>query len=299
MDLVSSNNTMYWHNRTVERLLYDHLIHPHELYVGTNHGVDLLLPDRIRTPGPDEWFNAVNLEWMSDHLHPRVCYHAACQPNPGAGEAGQRIGDWRGLALAQNGDVWVAGKWTAGAIRPVEDDFRYSTDPTAFMNRWSSRPGELAFSHAFGDPYTYSSGSGFINEPVFKVPQEGDPVQLSAASVAPDGRIWFGSGAFYPPDGPNYGIAVWDGHSFVTYSPTRDLGLPEEFVQDLIALPDGRIAIALPNSGVVLWKPSDGTSKPLEGLADPHVRRMELDAMVKPPVLHVSTYSGATLVVLP
>jgi hypothetical protein len=43
-DLSSSNTAQFWHNRTVQRLVYDHFLHPHELYVGTNHGVDRLWP---------------------------------------------------------------------------------------------------------------------------------------------------------------------------------------------------------------------------------------------------------------
>jgi hypothetical protein len=188
----------------------------------------------------------------------------------------------------------VAGKWTAGAIRPVAESFRQSADPTTYLNQWVTRQGQ-AFSKAFGDPYFYSGGTGFINEPVFRVPQEGDTVNLSAVSVAPDGRVWFASA---PPDaaaGPSYGIAVWDGHSFHVYSPTRDLGLSEENVQDLVALPDGRMALAFRQSGVVLWNPASGDRQTLKGLPDPQVYRLELDTMMKPAVLHISTMSGATL----
>src|SRR5205823_2485767 len=50
-DMVSGNSTFYWHNRTVERMIYDHFIHPHELYVGTDHGIDKISAD-LWTPLP-------------------------------------------------------------------------------------------------------------------------------------------------------------------------------------------------------------------------------------------------------
>src|SRR5207253_39130 len=103
----------------------------------TNHGVDLIRPDHYRQPKSTEWFNDVNKEWMADHLHPRVCYHHAC-----AGEADQRMGDWRGLALAPDGGLWVAGRWTAGKIRWDQS-----------LPDWFGRPGAQAFEIAFGDPY--------------------------------------------------------------------------------------------------------------------------------------------------
>lgn len=287
-DMVYSGTVQYWHNRTVARMVYDHFYHPHELYVGTGHGVDLMRPDRFRYPRPGEWFNTVNLEWMSDHLHPQVCYHATCDQAPTA----QRFGEWRGLALAPDGDLWVAGKWAAGKIR---------WDPD--LARWFSRPGEQAFSITFGDPYpTPPTSDGFINEPVFRVPLEGDEVMLSAVSVAPDGRVWFASGPYYPPE-TNYGVAVWNGRSFRRYDPISELGMAEANVRDLIALPDGRIVFAGPRTGLVLWNPSTGAHQSLRAptwLPDDFVERLELDRMVSPPALHVSTNSGATVIrVLP
>ena len=97
IDMVAgAHGAQFWHNRTVERMLFDHFIHPHDLYVGSGHGVDFIKPDRYRAPNPGEWFDAANLEYMADHLHARVCFHETCPDNS---EAGQRMGDWRGLAL--------------------------------------------------------------------------------------------------------------------------------------------------------------------------------------------------------
>ncbi|MEN9797462.1 MAG: hypothetical protein RL653_1158 [Pseudomonadota bacterium] len=283
MDLVANaHGAQYWHNRTVYRLLYDHMIHPGELYVGTNHGVTLLRPDLYREPLPGEWFDTVNQEWMADHLHARVCHHAPCT----AGTENQRMGEWRGLALSADGLLWTAGRWTAGAIRWEAD-----------LVRWYMRPGDEAFAYAFGDPYPQPpSSSGFVNEPVFRVPQEGDAVNLTAVAVAPDGRAWFASGPSYGTgvDAVAYGIASWDGLAFTPVDPAV-LGAPERVVRDLVALPDGRLAVAFPQSGVLLWHPDTGATTWLRagaGLPDDRVLRLELDDRVTPAALRVSTAAG-------
>ena len=49
-DLVSTTTAQFWHNRSVQRMLYDHFQHAHELYVGTNHGVDRVGPTSTGRP---------------------------------------------------------------------------------------------------------------------------------------------------------------------------------------------------------------------------------------------------------
>ena len=65
-------------------------------------------------PNSGEWFDNAAKEYMADHLHPRVCFLVPCVAGS---ESNQRMGDWRGLAIAPDGDLWVAGKWTAGKAR--------------------------------------------------------------------------------------------------------------------------------------------------------------------------------------
>ncbi len=287
--VANAHGAQYWHNRTVHRMVYDHFVHQRELYVGMNHGVTRVRPDQYRKPEPGEWFDKVNMEYMADHLHPRVCFHAPCDPNS---EANQRMGGWRGLAIALDGDLWVAGKWTAGKIR---------YDPS--LVTWFSRPGAKAFAVAFGDPYPVpANAEGFVNEPVFKVLLEGDPVNLVAVAVAPDGRVWFATSGYDVGPQKMYGLAVWDGRKFVVYEP-KATGLPEAEIRDLVALPDGRLVIAGPRSGLVVWDPRTNASTPMRTpayLADDRVKRVQLDTMVNPPALQVATELGASFIrVLP
>ena len=279
-DLVNSSTAQFWHNRTVQRLLYDHVLHPHELYVGTNHGVDRIWPDKYRAPKGGEWFLAATHDWMSDHLHPQVCYHHACS----ASESDLRLGDWKGLALSTDGNLWVAGRWTAGQIRWTQD-----------LAGWLNRPGNQIYAVAFGDPYKGPCGSAFCNQPVFMVPAEGDVISIQAAAVAADGRVWFASGQTTTYDAPR-GLSVWDGKSFRYFDPMRDAGMAENDVRDMVSLPDGRLVLAGSSSGLVFWNPQTGARAALRAgadLPDDHVLRLKLDRMVDPPTLYVATWGGA------
>jgi len=280
MDLVSSVSAQFWENRRIERLLYDHA--RRELYAGTNHGVDRLQPDAFRNPKPGEWFLAPTREWLSDHLHPRVCFHKACTGDESKDT--QMIGDWRGLALAPDGDLWVAGKWTAGKIRWTQQ-----------LSQWHARIGADTFAIAFGDPYDAATGR---NPPVFRPPREGDPVDLSAVTVAKDGTVWFASGP-QSSSSRAYGIASWDGKAFRYFDPIRDAGLPESNVRDLVALTDGRLAVAS-FSALVLWDPAAGRHTAVGGIPGGSIQMLELDRRVAPATLHVATEQGAAaLRVLP
>jgi hypothetical protein len=239
-DLVAGVSAQFWHDRTVQRLLYDHV------------------------------------------QHPRVCYHAAC-----SGDSNQRIGDWRGLALAPDGDLWVAGKWTAGKIRWTADNAT-----------WYSRRGAQAFALDFGDPYPQQTSTpGFFNEPVFRVAQEGDTVSLSAVAVGKDGRVWFASDPLSSRD-LAWGVAAWDGRTFRAVDPQAELGLAEAAVRDVVALPDGRLVFAAPSTGLVVYDPATLAHVALRGravLPDDRVLRLDLDARVRPFALHVATAGGAAV----
>ncbi len=276
-DMVATGMGMnFWHNRTVYRMVYDHVIHPHTLYVGTDHGVDMMYPDRYREPKPGEWTGFAIQDYMSDHLHVQVCFHddPTCL---NGGEGNARMGDWRGLAIAPDGDLWHAGRWSAGKIRWVAD-----------LTQWNMRSGEAAYSEAFGN-------GGSV--PVFPVAQIGDVVSLSAVTVASDGSAWFARSFFYEAGAG--GIAHYLGNDRWEYhSPSTELGLPSDDVQDMVALPDGRLVVASAQAGLVFWNPKTGEHKAVragQGIPDDHVTQLELDTMVSPPALHVSTTGGAAV----
>jgi hypothetical protein len=283
MDLVANHQGgNFWHDRTVQSLAFDHVVHPHTLYVGTNHGVTMILPDRFRNPRPGEWYDNAYSEWMADHLHARVCDPGPCP----AVEGPQRMGDWAGLAVDAQGNLWHAGRWTAGLIT-------WDADPLA----WVGRNGH-AFALAFGDPYPLApNAAGFVNEPVFRVAREGDSPHLTGVAVCPDGRVWFSSTG--PSSGTGDTVAVWDGHAFRSFAATA-LGLGESAVKDVACLPDGRVVLGGSHSGAVLYDPATSTSRPLPGLPGSGVQDLEVDRMVSPPTLHVATDGGAAAIrVLP
>lgn len=282
-DLVANQQGgNFWHDRTVQSLAFDHFVHRHTLYVGTNHGVTMILPDRFRLPRPGEWFDSAYSEWMGDHLHARVCDPGPCP----AVEGPQRMGDWAGLDVDGRGDLWHAGRWTAGLIT-------WAASPV----EWVARNGR-AFAQAFGDPYpTAPNAEGFRNEPVFPVAREGDSPHLTGVAVCPDGRVWFSSSG--PSSGTGDTVAVWNGRSFRTFAAAA-LGLGGSAVKDLACLPDGRVVLASPTSGAVVFDPARNASKPVPGLPGGRVLDLEVDRMVSPPTLHVATDGGAAaLRVLP
>ena len=117
-------------------------------------------------------------------------------------------------------------------------------------------------------------------------------------AVAKDGRVWFASGPNITTD-TSYGVAVWDGHKFTVYDPQKQLGMSEKLVQDLATLPDGRIVLAGRTTGLVLYDPATGKSTAMRGtsyLPSDRVSRIEVDRMVSPPALLVSTDAGVAVI---
>jgi len=309
-DLVSGNTTAFWHCRDIQRMVFDHFVHKHELYAGTEHGIDKLTPDKWfqaldQNGKPKAWVYTDNQYWMADHLHPRVCKHQECsQTNPNANT--QMMGDWKGLAIGPDGDLWVGGKWSAGKIiytpLPAELDANGVPNPGGKAG-WYQRLGEDAYKHVFGDPWCGSAGqvnrwngSQWVlvscpafsgSPPVFMPPMEGDPVFINGVTVAPNGIVWWSS--------PQYGIASFEEKVGFKYFDPSAMGVAGS-VTDIVALPDGRLAIGSNGGGITLWDPATHTSKSIRagaGLPDNTVNRMELDMMVNPPVLHVATGTGA------
>jgi hypothetical protein len=66
----------------------------------------------------------------------------------------------------------------------------------------------------------------------------------------------------------------------------------------VIALPDGRLVLAGPNSGLMFWNPATGERQRYQveqGLPDDRVLRMYLDTMISPPALYISTAGGGAV----
>jgi len=229
------------------------------------------------------------------------------------------MGDWRGLAIAPDGDLWVGGKFSAGKILYVPENAEMKPDGTPDPQGdkgWFQRGG-AAFKYTFGFQFCGTSGAVSLwqshgwartacspqsgTPPVFWPPNPGDPVDISAVTVTPDGKSWWAGG----PTGstPAYGIASFDGRRFTYYDPIHDAKMRESNVVDMLALPDGRLVLASEGSGLTFWDPVKRTSVPMgagQGIPDDHVVRLELDTMVTPPALHVATRGGAAVLrVLP
>jgi len=245
-DLRNSNDGFYYETRTIMSMVYDHFQHPGELYVGSNHGVTLIRSAKWRLPANSTEASdpiQVEREWFADHVHPWVCRGGPCSDPTRA----SMFGDWFGLALAPDGRLWMGGLTSAGAIN-------WKAALSDWVQSWAPfNP----FVPAFGDPYPG-------NPPVFNPPREGDPVNIRGVAVTPDGVVWFASGEVEAWRGPTYGLASWDGHSFLHVDPTA-LGAIEYNILELTILPDGRLVLGFPSSGLLVWKPSmsstSGTKK--------------------------------------
>src|SRR5216683_6583527 len=197
IQMLSGDSAAFWHHRDVLRLIYDHFKHPHELYVGTNHGIDRMTPDKFTTPvvnpgypGEETWAPDT-YAWMADHLHPQAC---SCGPCPLVGDGPLLLGDWRGLAVTANGNLLVGGRWAAGKIKWVQPNFTQPIAPDDGLG-WFQRTGNGSTPYEFsmGDYYYGGCSSG---RPVFCVNREGDVVAISAVTETPDGLQWFASGPY-------------------------------------------------------------------------------------------------------
>jgi hypothetical protein len=301
LQMMSGDSAEFWHNRDVMRLVYDHFKHPHELYVGTNHGITRFTPDSFHElpairgsngqfVGPQYW-PVDTYDWMADHLHPQACACGPCN-----GEQSLLLGDWRGLAFDQNGDLLVGGRWAAGKILWAKEN--HTNDGKGWFQR-----GGGSYDPAKGG---FAMGDG--NPPVWRVNQ-GDVVAISAVTQTPDGLVWFASGPYgyqgsrtCPKGGSNagdadLGIASYDPKTYhFAFYTGPGVGMAETNVRDMVALPDGRLVLAGPHSGLVFWDPKTNqrtTMRSGTGLPSDRVMRLELDTMVNPPALHVSTGGGA------
>lgn len=272
-DLRNSNDGRYYETRTITSMVYDHFQHPGNLYVGSNHGVTRIVPAKYFPPrNPLDFDTSDEKQWYADHVHPWVCMDSLCSdPNHGP----STFGDQYGLTLAPDGRLWMAGLTTAGAVHYVDN----------LVDWWHSWAPFNPFDPAFGD------GSG---PPVFPTGRYGDPVNLRAVTVTPDGVVWFASGGADSWRVPHRGMASWDGRRFLYFDP-QALGSIELNILEMVALADGRLVLGFPSSGLLVWKPGDSRGHRLtvsDGLPGERIGRVKLDQMHDPAILLVPTDGG-------
>ena len=69
----------------------------------------------------------------------------------------------------------------------------------------------------------------------------------------------------------------------------------ENNILELQALPDGRLVLGFPSTGLVVWRPGDPKGHRItqrEGLPGESVGRISLDQMVSPAALYVPVEGG-------
>jgi hypothetical protein len=100
----------------------------------------------------------------------------------------------------------------------------------------------------------------------------------------------------------NYGVAVFDPkkYAWTRYGNTGELGMRQQEVQDIVALPDGRVVFAGTNTGLTIYDPAKNSHVNVDAsgglIPSNEIWAMELDDMVVPPALHVSTAGGAAVI---
>ena len=284
-DLVSNlMGAKYWHDRTMNRLAYDHFVNPGTLYSAAGHGVTVLFPARYRPPAPGEWFDLAYSEYMGDHLHARVCFGAPC---PAEGTGNQRMGDWLGLDLDAEGRLWTAGKWTAGPDhlvgRPRSVGRSERRRVRRGLRRSVPRPGQRQRAGVRG-------GAGRRPRPPHRrlgVPGRPRLVREPRSGDRPGGG----------------GRARGRG---VGSDPVPDLhrgcrsGSARARSGICVCLPDGRLVVAGFSTGLSVFDPASGAATPIRAsgglIPSDRILQLELDRMTVPATLHVATAGGAAAI---
>ena len=281
-DLRNSNDGHFYETRSITSMVYDHFQHPGNLYVGSNHGITRIIPAKYYPPphlATDPFNTWDERQWYADHVHPSVCIGGPCD--------GNRIltfGDWYGLAMGDDGRLWMGGLTSAGALYFKEklDDWVTSWEPV--------------------NPFSPS----FQRPPVFNVPDWGDPANIRGVAAAPNGVVWFVSGKVEDWRGPTYGIAAYEEtcsgsgsnrhcRSNLSYFDPTALGAAEYNILEVQALADGRLVFGFPNSGLLVWEPGESKGRRItqrDGLPGERIGRMSQDRMHDPPLLLVPTDGG-------
>jgi hypothetical protein len=230
-----------WEDRSVRRMLYAHDgVAAGHLFVGFNHGVSHVLDDT----------------W-GDHVHVEVWYH---YPD---GHVTEKIGEWYGLAIQANGELWTAGRYGAGS------------------QRWYPDPKTWVRGHFHYSFTTYTADHKLDVPAGYREDERG-------VSVAPDGTVWLASSRF--------GVSSWpSATSHGDYASIKHWTIAGvAHALDVIADLDNTLWLISGSGALIHFDPATSTATPLSGVSG--ARRLYLDTMQSPRVLYVATSSGVAVV---
>jgi ligand-binding sensor domain-containing protein len=203
-ELHNSYDMRYDETKTIWRLVYVH-DGPASgvVFAGSNHGVDRIDGDLYR-----------------DHIH------AMCADSTGT----FMMGNWRGLALDADANLWIAGAFEFAL-------WGWVADPMHWLD---------------GD----SPPNHFVDGIVVRAIYPGQPCNRAlaenhyGAAVTADGRVWLAA--------RGHGLAVWD--RMRSAEPARVLasgaGLPSVDLTDVVTSADGKLWVATGGGGVYLLDPA-------------------------------------------
>lgn len=233
-----------WEDRSVRRMLYAHsgpaVGH---LFLGFQHGVSHEYNDSI-----------------GDHVHPEVFFRNQY------GGATLMSGEYYGLALNADGDLWMAGAFGVGL---------FPFNPVPHFN-WVDGHYKYAFT-LYTDNHQLETFKGYREDE-------------RGVGVSPDGTVWFASS--------KYGLSSWNpitshgGYTQVKHWSAP--GLPGGGLMDLQADPDGTIWLVTDGGQLLRFDPT----KP-EAVVWPGVDgalRIDLDATVTPRALYVAMDGGIAVI---
>jgi len=236
----------YDETRTIWRILYSHAGPTRGVvFTGSNHGVSRVDGDTYR-----------------DHIHP------TCADRTGTLNAG----NWAGLGLDAQSNLWEAGAFMGGL-------WTWVPAATSWLdgdgNRFVGCP-NCVVSRIFLQGVTCDVGANQDN--------------ASGLAVMPDGRVWITSS--------QHGIAVWDRASNQGLPRVvSNTGMPGVAINDISRSADGRLWIATAGAGLIHFDPAtEHTLETLAGLPSAQVNHLSYVDWMSPPVVVISTWAGvATL----
>jgi hypothetical protein len=228
-----------WENRSPRRMVFAHdgTARGH-LFIGFNHGVSHVFDDSF-----------------GDHVHPETWYH---YPD---GTTVEHIGEYYGLAITREGNLWMAGRYGVG-LQPW--------NPVPHFD-WVNGTFIWAFTVWTAD-HSMDTGPGY---------EEND----SGIAVAPDGTVYISSFT--------KGLVAWQpaSNNYMTLQAVH--GAPSS-IQDLAADADGTLWLIDDSHNLLRFNPSTGNLRSWPGVAN--ANRIVIDATVVPRAVWVATDGGVALI---